>query len=90
MSDKGDAVKAMLREVLAPLLHADGTQLYLVEHGKKELRLHLTGKLSGSPGTPTAIEHVIAPAVEAVAGKLKLVVTSGYTVPKDAELVRPE
>ncbi len=87
MSDKAEAMKSMLRDVLAPLLHADGSALYLVELGKKELRLHITGKLSGSPGTPGAIEFVIAPAVEAVDSKLKLIVSSGYIIPSGAELL---
>lgn len=90
MSEDGSkALKAMLGEVLAPLLRADGNALYLVALEKKELRLHLTGKLSGSPGTPSVIEHVIAPAVAAVDERVKLVVTSGWLVPKDAVLVEP-
>jgi hypothetical protein len=89
MSEKADALKAMLREVLAPMLRADGSQLYLVELGKKEVRLHVTGKLSGSPGTPAVIEHVLTPAVTAVDDRVKVIVTSGYLVPKTAELVEP-
>jgi hypothetical protein len=87
MSDKAESVKSMLREVLAPLLRADGNDLYLVDLGPKELRLHVAGKLSGSPGTPAAIEHVIVPAVEAVDSKLSVIVSSGYLVPKGAELL---
>ena len=90
MSDSVSAeMTTMLSEVLAPLLRADGNELYLVDSGKKELRLHVTGKLSGSPGTPAAIEHVIAPAVAAIDKNVRLVVTSGWLVPKSAILVEP-
>ena len=75
--------------MLAPLLHADGATLYLVELGAAALHLHVGGKLSGSPGTPATIEHVIAPAVEAIAGKLKLIVSSGFLVPRGSELLTP-
>jgi hypothetical protein len=90
MSEPAPAdLTTMLSEVLAPLLRADGNDLYLVESSKKELRLHVTGKLSGSPGTPDVIEHVIAPAVAAIDKSLKLIVTSGWLVPKTAVLVEP-
>ncbi len=89
MADKTDAVKKMLREVLAPLLGADGGELYVVALTKKELKLHLAGKLSGSPGTSVTTERIIAPAVRAVNNKLKLTVTSGWAVPKGAERVDP-
>ncbi len=89
MADKSDALKKMLRDVLAPLLSADGGELYLVVLNKKEVKLHLAGKLSGSPGTTIATERIIAPAVKAVNNKLKLTVTSGWAVPKGAERIEP-
>lgn len=85
MSDKADALRAMLRDVLAPLLRSDGSELHLVELGPKVLRLHVDGRLSGSPGVPAVIELVIAPAVAAVDERIKLIVTSGHLVPKGAE-----
>jgi Fe-S cluster biogenesis protein NfuA len=89
MADKTDALRKMLREVLAPLLRADGGELYLVSVNKKELKLHLAGKLSGSPGTPVTADKIIAPAVRAFNNKLKLVITSGWSVPKGAERIEP-
>ncbi|MBM4357166.1 MAG: NifU family protein [Deltaproteobacteria bacterium] len=89
MSEKADGLKAMLREVLAPMLRSDGSDLYLVDLSKKELRLHITGKLSGGPGTPAVIENVIAPAVAAIDDRIKVFVSSGYLVPKTAERIEP-
>lgn len=89
MTDKPDAVRQVLREVLAPLIHADGGELYLVLATKKELKVHLAGKLSGSPGTTAAAARIITPAVHAVSPKLKVAVTSGWVVPAGAERILP-
>jgi Fe-S cluster biogenesis protein NfuA len=73
--------------VLAPLIEADGGELYLVAIGKKEMRLHLGGSWSGSPACAIATERIVEPAVHAVAPKLKVHVSSGYKIPEGAERV---
>lgn len=89
MAETTARVTTMLREVLAPLLRADGSELYLVDLDAQRLHLHVTGKLSGHPGTPAAIEHVILPAVDALGTTLRVVVTSGWSVPGHARLIEP-
>lgn len=80
-----EALKKMLREVLSPLLAAEGAELYLVSAEAKSVHLHLGGTLSGSPAKDVVTTRVVEPAVKAVAPKAKLVVSSGYSVPKGAE-----
>ena len=77
----------MLRTVLAPLIEADGGELYLVSAGKKEVKLHLAGSFSGSPATVVAGRRIVEPAVKAVAPKVKVVVSSGWRIPEGAERV---
>ncbi|MSP24046.1 MAG: NifU family protein [Myxococcales bacterium] len=89
MTDKADAVRQMLREVLAPMIHADGGELYLVLSSKKELKLHLAGKLGGKPGTPATVSHVIQPAVHAISPKVKVTVTSGWVIAPGSERILP-
>lgn len=77
----------MLREVLSPLLAAEGASLYLVTAGDDAVHLHLGGTLSGSPATQVVTEHIVGPAIKKLAPKATLKVSSGYTVPEGAELL---
>lgn len=85
MSDKVESLQKVLREVLAPLIEADGGELYLVELDKKHVKVHLAGTLSGSPACDVVARRVLAPAVRKVHPKVELVVTNGWRVPKGAE-----
>ena len=85
MSDKVEALRKVLSEVLAPLIEADGGELYLVELDKKHLKVHLAGTLSGSPACDVVAKRVVAPAVKKIHPKVELVVTNGWRVPKGAE-----
>ena len=82
-----EALKTMLREVLGPLLAAEGGLLYLVEVEPGNVHLHLGGTLSGSPAKDVVTTRIVEPAVKRLAPKAKLVVSSGYSVPEGAELV---
>ena len=75
----------MLEEVLAPLFATEGGEIYLVSAGKKEVRLHLAGTLSGAPAAKLVTKRVVEPAVHAVMPKATLNVSSGWLVPKGAQ-----
>jgi Fe-S cluster biogenesis protein NfuA len=87
MADKSDPLREMLRTVLAPLIEADGGELYLVSASKKEIKLHLAGSWSGSPATGVAGRRIVEPAVRAVVPKVKVVISSGWRIPDGAERV---
>ena len=80
-------MKQMLSEVLAPLLEADGGELYLVSATKKEVKVHLAGSWGGCPGTPLTSERIVQPAIRAIHPKAKVVVSSGWQIPKGATRV---
>lgn len=82
-----NALKKMLREVLGPLVALEGGEIYIVSVGKKEVTLHLAGALSGSPASDAVTRRIVVPAVKAVLPKVKLLVTSGWQIPKGAEKV---
>ncbi len=85
MADTVNALKKMLREVLGPLVALDGGEIYLVSVGKKEVTLHLAGTLSGSPASDAVTRRIVEPAVHAIMPKAKVVVSSGWMIPKGAE-----
>lgn len=85
MADKGDPLREMLAKVLAPLIEADGGELYLVAAGKKEVKIHLAGVWSGSPASRVAGLRIVEPAVKAVAPRVKVIVSAGWIIPDGAE-----
>jgi len=77
----------VVREVVAPLVHADGGRLYVVHAEDDTLDLHLAGRFSGCPGNTLATRRLIEPAIFAVAPGARVTISSGALIPKDAELV---
>jgi Fe-S cluster biogenesis protein NfuA len=82
-----DQLLKVLTDVVAPLLRADGGEVYIVAVEANHLSLHLAGKYAGCPGTPLVVRGIIEPAVRAVAPTARLEVTSGIRVPDGASLV---
>ncbi len=77
----------VVREIVGPLIRADGGRLYLVDATDEAVSLHLTGRYSGCPGNTLATRRVIEPALFAVAPNVRITVTSGALLPPGAELV---
>jgi Fe-S cluster biogenesis protein NfuA len=82
-----DQLLKVCREVIAPLVRADGGELYIVAVEPDQLTLHLAGACSGCPGATLTARAVIEPAVLAVAPSARVVVTNGMRVPEGASLV---
>src|SRR5262245_13527202 len=78
-----------LREIVAPLVEADGGELYLVRKGPG-LRLHLAGACAGCPGHKTTSTEVIEPVLRAAGVRGDIDVTAGWTVPEGAERISSE
>jgi Fe-S cluster biogenesis protein NfuA len=82
-----DQLLKVCREVIAPLIRADGGELYIVAVEPDHLTLHLAGSCSGCPGAMLTARDVIEPAVLAVAPSARVVVTNGMRVPDGASLI---
>ncbi len=78
------ALLRVCRDVLAPLVAADGGVMYLVKAVGDDVHVHLTGTCAGCPGAALTRDGVIAPAVRTVRPKARVVVTTGYRVPDGA------
>jgi Fe-S cluster biogenesis protein NfuA len=87
MGGTRDEMLRVIREVVAPLVRADGGRLYVVKAQEDALDLHLAGRFAGCPGNTLATRRVIEPAIFAVAPSAKVTISSGALVPKDAELI---
>jgi Fe-S cluster biogenesis protein NfuA len=82
-----DQLLKVCKDVIAPLVRADGGELYLVAVEPDHLTLHLAGTCSGCPGAVLTTRGVIEPAIHAVAPSARVIVTSGVKVPDGASLV---
>lgn len=80
-----DEILRVVREVLAPLIRADGGVIYLVRAEDETVTLHLAGRYAGCPGNALARRHIIEPAIRAVAPHAQVVISSGVIVPNGAE-----
>jgi Fe-S cluster biogenesis protein NfuA len=82
-----DQILRMCREILAPLVTADGGQMYVVSMRADEVHVHLAGRCAGCPGASLTRERVLEPAFASVAPKMTVRVTTGWLVPEGAEKV---
>jgi Fe-S cluster biogenesis protein NfuA len=71
----------MCREVLAPLIEADGG---LVGIAAEDIHIHLAGTCAGCPGSSLTAQSIVGPALLKVAPKCKLRLTTGWRVPDGA------
>jgi Fe-S cluster biogenesis protein NfuA len=85
--DKGshEQLRKLCRDVLHPLVAADGGELYLVSYDDGDVHLHLAGTCSGCPGVTMTRDRVIEPVLRALGPKMKLKLTAGWTIPPHAE-----
>ena len=82
-----DEILTVIKEVLAPMVAADGGRLYVIQADAKQVSLHLAGRFAGCPGNQVATRRVIQPLIAAVAPTAELTVTWGRLVPTGATRV---
>jgi Fe-S cluster biogenesis protein NfuA len=82
-----DQVMKTCRDLLAPLVRADGGEMYLVAATAEDIHVHLAGTCAGCPGATMTRERLLEPALRAVAPKAVLRVTTGYAVPEGAKKI---
>jgi Fe-S cluster biogenesis protein NfuA len=87
MATPKDELVRVVREVLLPLVTADGGELYLVSADDSGISLHLAGRFSGCPGNTLARRRVLEPLIAATVPGAYLTVTTGPLVPSGAQRV---
>ena len=79
-----DQILKICREILAPLVRADGGEMFLVAAHADNVHIHLSGSCSGCPGVALTRDKVLAPALLPVFPKARLTVTTGVHAPEGA------
>ena len=79
---------AQCRDLVAPMVEADGGHMYLVSATADLVHLHLTGTCAGCPGAQMTRERLIEPVVAKIAPKATVKVTTGFSPPEGAKPIR--
>lgn len=87
MSVPREKLLKICEDILAPLIRADGGELFVVAIEADSISLHLAGKCSGCPGATLTSSAIIEPAIRSVAPTIRVIVTSGFQIPAGAALV---
>jgi len=87
MAAPKDEIVRVVREVLAPLVLADGGELYLVSVDDSGVSLHLAGKFSGCPGNTLARRRVLEPLIASAVPGASVTMSTGPLVPKGAQRI---
>ena len=85
-----EPVEKLCRDVLAPLVHADGGVLFLVSVSTEDVHVHLGGACAGCPGAAITRERMLEPALKSILPKARLTVTTGFRVPEGAQKIDVE
>jgi Fe-S cluster biogenesis protein NfuA len=72
-----DKAKALIDEVLRPLIEADGGQIELVRVEGSSIHIRLSGTCLGCPGRPYTLARVVEPLLKRRFGNDIVVVTEG-------------
>ncbi|MEO6419889.1 MAG: NifU family protein [Polyangiaceae bacterium] len=85
MDGPHESIVKVCRDVLGPLVKADGGVLYLVSVSPEDVHIHLAGTCAGCPGAAITRDRMLEPAIASLLPKAKLRVTTGWRVPEGAE-----
>ena len=89
MGPAKDEIVRVAREVLAPLVQADGGDLYLVSVAETGVSLHVTGRFAGCPGNTLVRRRLFEAPFASVAPGIIVTLTSGPLIPVGAALLQP-
>ena len=84
-TDTTSVVTAAFRDIIAPLVRADGGHLYLLSVTRDEVHVHLTGTCAGCPGASTTRDKMMQPILSSVAPNIQIRLTTGWSVPDGAK-----
>jgi Fe-S cluster biogenesis protein NfuA len=87
MASPREQILEVVKELVAPLVRADGGEIYLVSVDDGGVSLHVGGRYSGCPGNTLARRRVIEPLIGRKVPGARVVLSSGPLVPKGAEKV---
>ncbi len=88
MAPQYDEIVRVLRDVVAPLVEADGGSIYLISADESRVTVHLAGQLSGAPGNGLLCRKILEPAIHAVAPGAEVVLSTGWMLPAEAVLIQ--
>ena len=90
LAHRDDEIMRILRDIVVPLVEADGGLVFLVLGDDTRVVVHLAGRLAGAPGIGLLTRRIFEPAIRAVAPESTLVFSAGWKIPAGAVRVHAE
>jgi Fe-S cluster biogenesis protein NfuA len=78
-----EQIGKVCREILAPLVRADGGELFLVRIEGDDVHIHLGGSCAGCPGASITGDDVLLPVLRSIVPTVRLVMTTGVKAPRE-------
>jgi Fe-S cluster biogenesis protein NfuA len=88
MDPRYDEIVRILRDVIVPLVEADGGEVFLLAAESSRVEIHLAGNLSGAPGNGLLCRRILEPAIRTVASDAEIILTAGWQIPEGAVRVQ--
>ncbi|HEV8244819.1 MAG TPA: NifU family protein [Polyangiaceae bacterium] len=85
MPSPRELILQVVRDVVAPLIRADGGEIHILSADDGGVALHVSGRYSGCPGNTLARRRVIEPIIGKRVPGAKVALSSGPRIPKGAE-----
>jgi len=76
-------------ERIAPLVEGDGGELWVVVADSETIHLHLAGLCAGCPGASLTDRFLVRPALQPLAPKAVVRLTTGFVIPPGAVRIGP-
>lgn len=82
MPENAAEIRKILKDIIVPLVEAEGGKLRVLSADGEKVELHVFGRLAGAPGLGLLKRRVIEPAIRTAAPSAQIVITSGCRVPE--------
>jgi Fe-S cluster biogenesis protein NfuA len=82
-----EQIERICREILAPLVKADGGEMFVVRFEGDDVHIHLAGACAGCPGASLTGDKVILPALRTALPKVRVVISTGIRIPDGAQKI---
>ena len=84
MDRRYDDIIRTLKDIVVPLVEADGGEIFLVSGNASRFTLHLAGHLAGAPGKSLICRRILEPVIHIIAPDAEVVLSAGWRIPEGA------
>ena len=84
MNRRYEEIIRLLKNIVVPLVEADGGEMFLVSGDATRLAFHLAGHLAGAPGNSLICRRILEPVIHSIAPDAEVILSAGWRIPDGA------